>query len=296
VLSLQQFRVLIAIRDAGSLTKAAENLGYGAPTVTHHLNLLEAHFGAVLVERGSRGVTFTPLGEATVREAETIMTRVDDLERIIAEHRDAGLVTLRVGTFASLGSKLLPPAIRELQATSNVRIEVVEAEPLELVELLRRGELDAALLYDLADDPSIIAVDLKLVQLLQEPFKVLVASEGPLAHEKKLEFAQLASASWVRTRHENEATERVLLRACRGAGYLPKEFIRSDDLSMIHGLVSEGLCLAIMTESAANSALGVMLKPTVQDLGERSVYFATRIGQLPAAVTQLRSLLVGQTK
>ncbi|MDF9809671.1 DNA-binding transcriptional LysR family regulator [Aurantimicrobium minutum] len=295
MLSLQQFRILLAIRDAGSLTKAAENLGYGAPTVTHHLNLLEAHFGAVLVERGSRGVSFTPLGEVTVREAETIMARVDDLERIIAEHRDAGLVTLRVGTFASLGSKLLPPAIRELQSTSSVRIEVIEAEPLELVDLLRRGELDAALLYDLADDPSILEADLELLQLLREPYNVLVASEGPLAQAKKLDFAQLASASWVRTRQEDEATERVLLRACRSAGFLPKEFIRSDDLSMIHGLVSEGLCLAIMTESAANSALGVELKPTVQNLGERSVYFATRTGHLPAAVIQLRTLLVGFT-
>lgn len=295
MLSLQQFRVLLAIRDAGSLTKAAENLGYGAPTVTHHLNLLEAHFGAVLVERGSRGVSFTPLGEVTVREAETIMARVDDLERIIAEHRDAGLVTLRVGTFASLGSKLLPPAIRELQSTSSVRIEVIEAEPLELVDLLRRRELDAALLYDLADDPSILEADLELLQLLREPYNVLVASEGLLAQAKKLDFAQLASASWVRTRQEDEATERVLLRACRSAGFLPKEFIRSDDLSMIHGLVSEGLCLAIMTESAANSALGVELKPTVQNLGERSVYFATRTGHLPAAVIQLRTLLVGFT-
>lgn len=295
MLSLQQFRVLIAIRNAGSLTKAAENLGYGAPTVTHHLNLLEAHFGAVLVERGSRGVTFTPLGEATVREAETIMARVDDLERIIAEHRDAGMVTLRVGTFASLGSQLLPPAIRELQATSNVRIEVVEAEPLQLVELLRRGELDAALLYDLADDPSILAMDLELVPLLREPYRVLVAAHGSLAQQKKLDFAQLSSASWVRPRHEEDATERVLLRACRNVGFMPKEFIRSDDLSMIHGLVSEGLCLAIMTESAANSALGVTLKPTVQNLGERSVYFATRQGLLPAAVTQLRTLLVGLT-
>ncbi|AXE54022.1 LysR family transcriptional regulator [Aurantimicrobium sp. MWH-Uga1] len=296
MLSLQQFRVLIAIRDAGSLTKAAENLGYGTPTVTHHLNLLEAHFGAVLVERGNRGVTLTPLGEATVREAETIMARVDDLERIIAEHRDAGLVTLRLGTFASLGSKLLPPAIHELQATTNVRIEVVEAEPLELVELLRRSELDAALLYDLADDPSIIEKDLELVQLLREPYRVLVARESPLAQEKKLDFVQLASTSWVRTRHVDEATERVLLRACRNAGFLPKEFIRTDDLSMIHGLVSEGLCLAIMTESAANTSLGVSLKATVQNLGERSVYFATRTGQLPAAVTKLRSLLVGLTK
>lgn len=296
MLSLQQFRVLIALRDAGSLTKAAENLGYGAPTVTHHLNLLEAHFGAILVERGTRGVTFTPLGEVAVREAETIMARVDGLERIMAEHRDAGLVTLRVGTFASVGAQLLPPAIKELQAHSSVRIEVTEAEPLELVELLRRGELDAALLYDMADDPSFIAQDLNLVPLLREPFRVLVSTEGPFAKNTKLDFSQLSSASWVRTRHEGEATERVLLRACRNAGFTPKEFIRSDDLTMIHGLVSEGLCLAIMTESAANTALGVMLKPTIQNLGERSVYFATRSSYIPPAVSQLRALLIGLTQ
>lgn len=296
MLSLQQFRVLISIRDAGSLTKAAENLGYGTPTVTHHLNLLEAHFGAILVERGSRGATLTPLGEVAVREAEMIMARVDGLERTMKEHRDAGLVTLRVGTFPSLGSKLLPPAIKTLQSNSLFRIEVIEAEPLELVDLLNRGELDAALLYDLADDPMFTAMHLNLHQLLREPYQVLVSSKSPFAASAEIDLTQLANFGWVRTRHEDEATERVLLRSCRSAGFIPIEFIRSDDLSMIHGLVSEGLCLAIMTESAANPALGVVLKPTKQALGERIVYFATRTGLMPEAVANLKDLLIELTE
>ena len=296
MLSLQQFRVLIAIRDAGSLTKAAENLGYGTPTVTHHLNLLESHFGAVLLERSSRGIRLTPLGEVAVRETEMIMARVDGLERTMKEHRDAGLVTLRLGTFASLGSKLLPPAIKTLQSNSPIRIEIIEAEPLELVGLLNRGELDAALLYDLADDPVLTAMHLELLPLLREPYQVLVSSSGPFAKLKVLDFTNLAGCSWVRTRHENEATERVLLRACRAAGYIPTEFMRSDDLSMIHGLVSEGLCLAVMTKSAANPTLGVTLIPTKQALGERIVYFATRTGLMPNAVTELRDLLKALTR
>lgn len=295
MLSLQQFRVLLAVRDAKSLTKAAENLGYGTPTVTHHLNLLEAHFGAELFQRGSRGATITPLGEIACREAEIILARVDGLERIMKEHRDAGLATMRIGTFPSLGAKLLPPAITTLQSNFPTRIEVTEAEPLELVDLLERGELDAALLYDMTDDPLLTSLNLNLYPLLNEPYEILVSSNGPLAKIDQLDFDQLSEFGWVRTRHENEATERVLLRASRSAGFTPIEFIRSDDLNMIHGLVSEGLCLAIMTDSAAIPALGVMLKSTRQSLGQRTVYFATRDEILPAAVTKLKEFLAGST-
>ena len=63
--------------------------------------------------------------------------------------------------------------------------------------------------------------------------------------------------------------------------------MRSDDLSMIHGLVAEGLGCALSTEAAVDTDFAVVLRPAVQDLGQRRVSFVTRTGPVPAAVTWL---------
>ena len=62
----QQLRVLLAVRDNGSLTSAAEALGYGVPTIAHHLGSLERHLKVQLVERDRRGARLTPLGAMLV--------------------------------------------------------------------------------------------------------------------------------------------------------------------------------------------------------------------------------------
>lgn len=63
MITLQQLRVLLAVREHGSLTQAAAALHHQVPTVTHHIRTLEAHFGARLLVSDRRGTRLTPLGE-----------------------------------------------------------------------------------------------------------------------------------------------------------------------------------------------------------------------------------------
>src|SRR6478609_4713971 len=94
VITLQQLRVVLAVRDHGSLTRPARALHYGVPTVTHHLDALEARLGARLVERSSRGAALTPLGGLLAEEGEQILARVAQAERLVTTYRDAGVMTL----------------------------------------------------------------------------------------------------------------------------------------------------------------------------------------------------------
>ena len=128
MIALQQLRILLAIREHGSLSQAARALHYGLPTVAHHLDALEAGLQVRLVDRSTRGARLTPLGEVLATEAEQILARVSQVDRLVAAYRDAGLMTLIVGTFPSIGSRLLPHAIRELQASLLVGVELVEGE------------------------------------------------------------------------------------------------------------------------------------------------------------------------
>lgn len=288
----QQLRVLVAVRDQGSLTAAARALGYGVPTIAHHLGALERHLKVELVERDRRGARLTPLGTVLVTEAEDILARLSLAEQLVATQRDLGLSTIRVGTFASIGSQLLPRAIRELRTHLQVRVEVLEAEPTDVVELLHAGELHAGLIYDSAEDPAFATPDLDLTVLLEEPYAVLIARDGPYA-SGPIDLADLASTDWICSRDEDETSDRVLRRACHEAGFEPQVLMRTDDLNMIHGLVAEGLGCTLTTHAAVDSRFGVEARPTVQDLGLRRTSFVRRSTLVPRAVDELHRILVG---
>lgn len=292
VLTLQQLRVLIAIREHGSLTQAASSLHYGVPTVTHHLDALESLLGAHLVMRSARGAKLTPLGEILSVEGEQILARVIQAERVVTRYREAGVVTLIVGAFPSIGSRVLPGAIRELQATIRVGVELVEGEPTELVARLHDGTIHAALIYDLVGDPAFEAPDLTVTPLMTERFGVLVPASGTLADAPAVDLSERAELGWVGSRNSDEAGERVLRRVYGAMGREPRVFTRTDDLNMIHGLVSEGLAVALIVPSAVMSTFAVTMRPTVQDLGIRRLAFVTRRDEPATAVDHLRTILI----
>lgn len=292
-MTLQQFRVLLAVRECGSLTRAAEQLQYGVPTVTHHLRGLEAHLSARLVEPSRSGTRLTPLGESFAEEIEQVLRHIDRAEQLVADQRDAGVVTIRVGTFASIGSRLLPAAIAELQKRTSVRVEVIEAEPTDVVRMVRSGEVHAGLIYDVSDEPVFVAPDLALETLVAEPYRVMVARESVWAEREQLDFAELAEVAWVCSRSDDEASDRVLRRVCHSLGFHVRELMRTDDLYMIHGLVAEGLGCALTTAAAVDTDYDVVLRPAVQDLGERHVSYVTRQGAVPPAAAWLSEILHG---
>lgn len=263
--------------------------------MAHHLRALEQHLEVSLVERDRVGSRLTPLGMAFAHEIESVVAQIDRAERLVADRRDAGVVTLRVGAFASIGSRLLPRAIAELQHRSAVRVEVIEAEPTEVIDMLRRNEVHAGLIYDVSHDPF-TAPDLQIETLLREPYRVMVASRSELAARDRLDFAELEDIAWVCSRNDHEASDRVLRRACHSSGHEVRELMRTDDLMMIHGLVSEGLGCALSTEAAVDTDFDVVLRPAVQDLGERIVSFATRHRDAPPAAVWLGEILHRATR
>lgn len=288
----QQLRVLVAIRDGGSLTRAAHALGYGVPTIAHHLASLERHFQAQLVARNPQGAVLTPLGAVFVTEAEEILVRLDQAERLVVAQRDLGLATIRVGTFASIGSQLLPRAIRQLRSLMRVQVEVVEAEPTDVVAQLRTGDLHAGLIYDSAEEPAFASPDLALPVLVEEDYRVLVANKSGFATQSKIDLADLADADWICSRDENAASDRALRRACHLAGFEPNILMRTDDLNMIHGLVAEGLGCTLATQAAVDTRFAVITRPTVQGLGIRRTSFVYRPIAVPQAVNKLHQILV----
>jgi molybdate transport repressor ModE-like protein len=240
---LRHLAALQAIAEEGSFGRAARRLGYTQSAVSQQIATLERIVGERLVERpgGPRPVSLTEAGQLLVRHAEAIVARLEaaqaDLEALAA----GAAGTLRVGTYQSVGKRLLPALLRRFRdAWPDVAIRLTESSnDAELLELVERGELDLAfVIYPLVDGPF------EVRQLMRDPYVLVVPADSPLAERNEpvsvRDVAQLPLIGF---------------RQCRSLGQVESFFrsrgleldvvFRSDDNGTMQGLVGAAVGSAL---------------------------------------------------
>src|SRR3989440_4329180 len=111
---LRHLIALEAVAREGSFGRAATSLGYTQSAVSQQIATLERIVGERLVERpgGPRPVTLTEAGELLLRHADSIVARLQAAQADLQALKEGAAGTLRVGTFQSVGAKVLPAVMR----------------------------------------------------------------------------------------------------------------------------------------------------------------------------------------
>src|SRR4051812_40211153 len=107
---LRHLAALQAVAQAGSFGRAAQRLGYTQSAVSQQIAALERVVGERLIERpgGPRPVTLTEAGRLLLAHADAIVARLKAAQADMAALREGEAGTLRVGTFQSVGARVLP--------------------------------------------------------------------------------------------------------------------------------------------------------------------------------------------
>src|SRR3954470_9517198 len=117
-LELRHLIALKAIAEHGTFGRAATRLGYSQSAVSQQIAMLERIVGQRLIDRpgGPRPVSLTEAGELLLRHADAIAARLQAAQADLAalDAGDAG--PLRIGTYQSVGAKVLPALLREFTA------------------------------------------------------------------------------------------------------------------------------------------------------------------------------------
>src|SRR5438067_4265096 len=115
---VRHFAALQAVAAAGSFGRAAERLGYTQSAVSQQIATLERIVGEKLVERpgGPRPVSLTGAGDLLLRHAESIVSRLQAAQADLRALRAGEAGTLQVGTFQSVGGRVLPEIMRSFGA------------------------------------------------------------------------------------------------------------------------------------------------------------------------------------
>ncbi|WP_424134972.1 LysR family transcriptional regulator [Roseomonas chloroacetimidivorans] len=149
-------RILLATADLGSITRAAAQCGIATSAAAKRLQLLEARYGAPIIERGPRGVRLTPAGQAVARHgrgAFALMARLEDELRALAE---GGLGHVRLHATAScIAGHPLPEALECFSRTwPGIRVELQEDTSLHILQELLESRADLGLVTVAGPLPS----------------------------------------------------------------------------------------------------------------------------------------------
>src|SRR5216117_2768747 len=146
VVELRHFLALEAVSREGTFGKAATALGYTQSAVSQQIAALERIVGERLVERpgGPRPVSLTDAGRLLLGHADGIVARLEAAQADLAAYSEGSAGTLRVGTFQSVGARVLPRVLLEFASEwPLVTIQPAEStDDSELLGFVERGELD----------------------------------------------------------------------------------------------------------------------------------------------------------
>jgi DNA-binding transcriptional LysR family regulator len=249
MLNVARLKVLKEVAYRGSLSSAAEALSYTQSAISQQIAALEAETGMALLERHPRGVSLTAAGQTLVGHAEGILARLDTAEAALSAIAGLRGGRLRMASFPTAGSTLMPVAIATFRAIyPDVELTLAEGEPEEIVPRLRAGELDLALLFEF-DDEQPLGGDLARSPLLEDPMYLALPRDHRLAKKAKLRLSELQGEAWVQTSSASSCARHVV-RCCHAAGFEPTVSFESDDYQTVQGLVASGVGVALIPELA----------------------------------------------
>jgi DNA-binding transcriptional LysR family regulator len=263
-LELRHLLALKAIAEEGTFGRAGSSLGYTQSAISQQIATLERIVGQRLIVRpgGPRPVSLTEAGQLLLRHADAIAARLSAAQADLAALDAGNAGPLRIGTYQSVGARVLPTLLREFKEQwPEVEITLREStDDSELVRLVERGELDLSFVV-LPVGPG----PYETVELMRDPYVLVVPAGSPLASRdrpptlRELLEHPLISYRTCRT------TQRVEDRL-RQAGREPQIVFRSDDNGTVQGVVAAGVGIAIvprLTLDETDEAIEVV------DLGER---------------------------
>jgi DNA-binding transcriptional LysR family regulator len=242
-LELRYLAALEAIHATGSFGGAADELGYTQSAISHQMVALERLLGQPLIDRpnGRRPVGLTPAGSLLLGHAQPVLARMRIAHTQLEALAKDGDRTVRVGTFQSVGVRILPGAAARLaESHPDLRLEIHERpDVMALVELVRQGIVDVTFCgLPVPDGP--FATE----ELLDDRYLLLVPADSPFrgATVPLEALGELAMVGCGRCIAE-ERVESYL----RGLGIDLNYVTQAGDNAIIQALVAEGRA-ALMTE------------------------------------------------
>lgn len=146
-MTLTELKYIVAVAREKHFGRAAEACFVAQPTLSVAIKKLEDELGILIFERGGTEVSVTPLGLQIIEQAEHVLEQTASIKEIAKRNKDPLSGPLRLGIIYTIAPYLLPPLIKKMiETVPQMPLILQENLTARLLELLRQGELDAAIM------------------------------------------------------------------------------------------------------------------------------------------------------
>ncbi len=246
---LPDLRLVAAIADSGSLTRAAELVHLAPSSASHRLTQLEAALGVPLFARHARGLTPTPAGESLLRHARQVFAQLEQMHADLAPYA-SGLHS-QVTVFANTNAIncFLPGDLGDfLREHPQVRVSLEEQPSPAIIQAIAAGQVEL----------GVVASEVGLTGLETRPYRldrlVLIVAPGhALATHRKLAFADVLGEPFV-CLHAGSAIHTFMMNhAARLGGRLDVR-IQVRSFNAVCRMVAAGVGIGMVPRSSISAA------------------------------------------
>ncbi|MDO8251979.1 MAG: LysR substrate-binding domain-containing protein [Rhodoferax sp.] len=186
-MTLTELKYIVAVARERHFGKAADACYVSQPTLSVAVKKLEEELDVKLFERSANEVSVTPLGEDIVRQAQAVLEQAANIKEIAKRGKDPLAGALTLGVIYTIGPYLLPDLVRQMIThTPQMPLILQENFTVKLLEMLRTGEIDCAILAEPFPDAG-----LAVAALYDEPFLAAVPTHHPLAAQDQVTTDEL---------------------------------------------------------------------------------------------------------
>lgn len=226
--------------ELGSLTKAADSMGYTQSGVSHTITSLEQEFGFLLLTRNRSGVTLTMNGERVLKTIREVMKWNEHLEQEVASIHGIEIGTVHIGTFTSVSVHWLPGIIKDFQKDyPNIEIKLINGNYREIENWIFNGEIDCGFL----SLPTREMID--VIPLQKDQMLVLLPIDHPLCSQTSVTLSQIEKEPFIMP---SKGSDDDINRVLEENSIQPDvKFIAGDDYAIM-AMVEKGLGISILPE------------------------------------------------
>ncbi|WP_371658170.1 LysR family transcriptional regulator [Streptomyces sp. NBC_00280] len=280
----------LAVARYENVSRAAELLGVGQPTLSRAISHLEADLGLALFSHRARRLTLTPAGRELATMLEPVVRHIDRAVDELGGSVDPRHGHVRFGFLRSMGDEVVPTMIsafgsREPEIAFTV---LKEGSNADLVAALRAAEIDLALLAPAPQEPDITSELLETQRLHLE-----VPVDHPLAALGSVRFEDLADWNFVALTG-GYGLRQILDAMCDTAGFRPRIVFQGDDIRTLRALVASGAGIALLPP-AARPQPGTTAVAVIEPVATREVCLAwSSTSHLSAPAETFRTFMIAQ--
>jgi DNA-binding transcriptional LysR family regulator len=246
--TLRQLEYFVAVGEAGSIAKAAEQVNVSPPSISASIAQLEAEFGIQLfVRKHSHGLSLTAGGRVFLKEAAKLLIDAEALHEVAGDIAERVRGPLAVGCLMTFAHLLLPSLRQRFEHEHpEVRIRQFERNQGQLLEMLQRGEIDVALTYDLE-----LSQDIAFEPIVSLPPYVMLPEGHRLAARELVTPEELVDEPMVLL--DLPLSREYFLSAFHQKGIRPNIAERTGDIAVMRSMVANGFGYGIANMRPLNT-------------------------------------------